>query len=87
MNPDLSLYYSKDSRLRSFEDMHMHILAEFGVEIEGIVLGDGRNVKYRFEDEELGACEYWPSSDKVHIHTTNEWISPGIYWLYKRYTK
>ncbi len=66
--------------------MHLHILAEFGVEMEGIVLDDGRSVKYRFEDYELGICEYWPSPDKVHIHKNSRWISHGIIWLYKRYT-
>lgn len=75
---------SKKSKMKLFEESIVwNLNIDLGIEF----IGDNVTasyVKWLHKSKQLGTIEYFPKSDKVHIHSqgVDGWKDSGLRWIY-----
>lgn len=79
---------SKKSKSKIFEDeIVWNINIDLGVEFIGNT-ASASYTKWLHKDNKIGMVEYFPKSDKIHIHSkgVDGWIDNGLRWIYDNYS-
>ena len=80
---------SKKSRSTLFENnIVWNISIDLGIEFIGDT-SKASYTKWLYKDKEVGIVEYFPKSDKIHIHSQgiDGWKDEGLRWIYDSYGK